>query len=134
MSGLSRILALALLLLWQAVASGAAGLGHYCEKQVQTRSSVCKCPHGAIHSEAAARGEPVLHAHCCDAPHWDLPAPTEAGSASHAPLISAPHVLVPAAWLPGPPVANTPRSAFARRDAPQGQGPPVFLRIRTLLI
>ncbi|GHG75527.1 hypothetical protein [Comamonas sp. JC664] len=134
MSGLSRILALALLLLWQTVASGAAGLGHYCEKQVQRKSSVCKCPHGAVHSEAAARGEPVLHAHCCDAPHWDLPAPTEAGSASHAPLIHAPHTLVPAVWLPSPPAPPRPLPAFARWEVPQGQGPPVYLRVRTLLI
>jgi len=133
-SGLSRLLALSLLLLWQTVASGAAGLAHYCEKQVQTQSTFCKCPHGGVDSEAAARGEPVLHAHCCDAPHWNLPSPTEAGTASHAPVVHAPLTLVPAAWLPGPPVADRPPPSFARREVPQGQGPPVFLRIRTLLI
>lgn len=134
MSGFSRLLALALLLLWQAVASGAGGLGHYCEKQVQSQATRCKCPHGAVHSEAADQGLPVLHAHCCDAPHWDLPAPTEAGSASHAPFIQAPTLLVPAAWLASPPLLSGPQPSLARRDAPQGQGPPVFLRIRTLLI
>ncbi|QDE98104.1 hypothetical protein [Myxococcus xanthus] len=134
MSGLSRLLALALLLLWQAVASGAGGLGHSCEKQVHSRASKCECPHGAVHSEAADEGLPVLHADCCDAPHWDLPAPTEAGSASYAPFIQAPTVLVPAAWLPNPPFLSGPRPSLARRDAPQGQGLPVFLRIRTLLI
>ncbi|AGC41474.1 hypothetical protein MYSTI_00115 [Myxococcus stipitatus DSM 14675] len=133
-SGLSRLLTLALLLGWQVVASGVAGLGHYCERQVQRRSSKCECPHTEAHAADDARSQPAFQSDCCDEPHWDLPAPTEASLSSYSPFLAAPPALPPAAWLHAQAPAYGPQRSLALWDVPHAQGPPVFLRIRTLLI
>ncbi|NVJ22232.1 hypothetical protein HUW62_13490 [Myxococcus sp. AM011] len=130
-SGLSRLLTLVLLLGWQVAASGVAGLGHYCEKQVQTRASKCRCHE---HAKADSHGQPTLKWDCCEEPHWDLPAPLE-GSVSSATVFVAPPVAVPpVAWLPLKAPERGPRRSLSPWDMPPSQGPPVFLRIRTLLL
>lgn len=134
-SGLSRLLALALLIGWQVVASGVAGLGHYCERQVQTGASKCRCSHGeALAKGGDSHGGPMLVSDCCDEPHWELPAPTEAGLSSHGTFVVAPPALPLAAWLPVRAPEHGPQLSLSLWDVPHSQGPPVFLRIRTLLI
>lgn len=133
-SGLSRLLTLALLLGWQVVASGVAGLGHYCERQVQRRSSKCECPHTEAHAADDSQGRPAFQGDCCDEPHWNLPAPTEASLSSFSPFLSAPPALPPAAWFHAKAPEYGPQWSLALWEVPHSQGPPVFLRIRTLLI
>lgn len=128
-----RLFTLAMLLGWQAIASGVGNLGHFCHKQVETRASECHCPHGELLAEQDAPGQATLRMDCCEAPHWELPVPVLADASHSASLIAAP---------PSPPPTGfTLRAAGSRYlpprvpwETPRGQGPPVFLRTRSLLI
>ncbi|NTX10391.1 hypothetical protein FJV41_22045 [Myxococcus llanfairpwllgwyngyllgogerychwyrndrobwllllantysiliogogogochensis] len=135
-SGLSRLLTLVLLLGWQVAASGVAGLGHYCEKQVQTRASKCRChEHSkADSSHADSHGQPTLQWDCCEEPHWDLPAPTEGSVSSASPFVAPPVAVPPVAWLPLKAPEWGSQRSLSLWNMPPSQGPPVFLRIRTLLL
>ncbi|GEN13442.1 hypothetical protein SAMN05443572_11729 [Myxococcus fulvus] len=136
-SGLSRILTLVLLVGWQVLASGVAGLGHYCEKQVATRATKCRCHEHEKeggHKASSSPDGPALSWNCCEEPHWDLPAPTEAGGSSGAPFVVAPPVLLPVAWVSPRPPEWVPQRSLSWWQVPPAQGPPVFLRVRTLLI
>lgn len=133
MSWVLRIFTLALLLGWQALASGVGNLGHFCHKQVETRASECHCPHDEMLAERTPDGQATLRMDCCEAPHWELPASILADASHSPPLLAAPPAL--------PPTRDTVRVPERRPlpvpvpwDTPLGQGPPVFLRLRTLLI
>jgi hypothetical protein len=124
-----RIFTLALLLGWQAVAVGASG-AHFCQKQAESRSDECRCPHGELLKDVkASHGQPELRMDCCDEPGWERPPPTFADLSSHS---------LPAAPAPASPVIRPSElgrlPSFALWETPRAQGPPVFLRIRTLLI
>lgn len=124
-----RIFTLALLLGWQAVAVGASG-AHFCQKQVESRSDECRCPHGEA---KASHGEPELRMDCCDEPGWELPPPTFADLSSHSLVAASPQAPAPAWAAIRPPEAGR-LPSFALWETPRAQGPPVFLRIRTLLL
>lgn len=127
-----RIVTLALLFCWQAVAVGASGPAHHCQKQLERRSAECHCPHGAAKA-AKAHGEATLRGDCCDEPGWELPAPVVADVSSHfAPLAIAP--APPPERLTFQPVEGERALPLSRWDTPPAQGPPVYLRIRSLLI
>ncbi len=128
-----RLFTLVLLLGWQALASGVGNLGHFCHKQVETRASECHCPHAAMLAEQDPDGQATLRMDCCEAPHWELPAAVLADASHPVPLLAAPPAL--------PSTAVTVRAPERRHvpapiawDTPRGQGPPVFLRTRSLLI
>ncbi len=126
-----RIFTLALLLGWQAVASG-VGLAHFCPKQATT-TSACKCPHEEKEAEQASHDGATLRKDCCDALDRDLPTPALVDVSSHASSLAVP----PApsrAWLPSKPPEGGGRLALALWDTPPAQGPPVFLRLHSLLI
>ncbi|EPX55463.1 hypothetical protein D187_009074 [Cystobacter fuscus DSM 2262] len=126
-----RLFTLALLLGWQAVASG-VGLAHFCPKQAATLSA-CNCPHGEKKVETAPRDETTLRKDCCDALDRDIPAPALVDVSSH---VSPPGVpqSPPPVWLTVQAPEDSGRLSLALWDAPHAQGPPVFLRIRSLLI
>lgn len=126
-----RIFTLALLFGWQATASGMS-LAHYCPKQAST-GTACKCPHEQKEAQQASYDETKVRKDCCDALDRDLPAPAFVDVSGHA---------FPLALPPAPPpmwrTFTAPEAgghlSLARWDTPQAQGPPVFLRIRSLLI
>lgn len=127
-----RIFTLALLLGWQAVASG-VGLAHFCPKQA-AKGTACTCPHDGKKAEKASHADgTTLRKDCCDALERDVPAPALVDVSSHAAPLAVP---------PAPPpmwhTVTTPESggrlSLALWDTPHAQGPPVFLRIRSLLI
>ena len=126
-----RIFTLALILGWQAVASG-VGLAHFCPKQAAT-STACKCPHDEKKAEKASHGEKTVRKDCCDALERDVPAPVLVDSSSHASALATPPALPPM-WLALKAPEGGGRLSLALWDTPHAQGPPVFLRIRSLLI
>ncbi len=127
-----RIFTLALLLGWQAVATGLGGLAHFCPKQAETRTA-CECPHGEKKAEQAAHDQTTLRMDCCDAPGQELPAPALAGFSSHTSPLAVPPALPPM-WLTRRAPEGGLHVSLALWDTPHAQGPPVFLRIRSLLI
>ncbi|QSQ27503.1 hypothetical protein JY651_22450 [Pyxidicoccus parkwayensis] len=133
MSLVLRLFTLALLLGWQAVAIGASGPAHYCPKQIERRSTHCRCPHGLEKAEQAPHARAMLRMDCCDEPGWRLPAPAFADVTSTPFVIVAPLALPPT-WLDVRPPEGGPLPSLASWEAPRAQGPPVFLRIRTLLL
>lgn len=133
MSLLLRIFTLTLVVGWQAVAVGASGPAHFCQKQLERRSAECHCPHGELKAEQAPHSQPTLRMDCCDEPSWDLPEAVFADVFSHSVLPAALPAELPA-WLAVRPPMGGRLSAFALREAPFAQGPPVFLRIRSLLL
>jgi len=129
-----RIFTLALLFGWQAVAIGASGPAHFCPKQAEARASECHCPHGAVKAEPVPHGEATLRSDCCEEPGWELPEPAVADvSSSHSALLAATPVPLPAQPTVRPIEGGHLRS-LALWDTPYAQGPPVFLRIRSLLL
>ena len=126
-----RIFTLALVLGWQAVAVGTLGPAHFCQRQLETRATECHCPHASEDTEP--HEEPELRSDCCDEPGWQLPAPSFADVSSHSVLPGVPPGQVPAWAMLRPPGAALRRS-LALWDTPHAQGPPVFLRVRSLLI
>ncbi|WP_375769224.1 hypothetical protein NR798_47405 [Archangium gephyra] len=126
-----RIFTLALLLGWQAVASG-VGLAHYCPKQAATTRN-CHCPHEEKEARNASPDEAMVRKDCCDALDRDLPAPALVDVSSHAASLAIPPAPPPMGLLFKAPEGGS-RLSLALWDMPQAQGPPVFLRIRTLLI
>jgi hypothetical protein len=128
-----RIFTLALLLGWQAVAVGASGSAHVCQRQIERHSDHCKCPHGELKAAHAPDASPVLRSDCCDEPGWELPAPTFADLSGHSALFALQPALLPT-WLSVRPPQTGAVHSFTVRDRPLAQGPPVFLRIRTLLL
>lgn len=127
-----RIFTLALLFAWQAVAIGASGPAHFCQRQVETHAAECHCPHGEAKA-AASHDETALRADCCDEPGWELPAPVMADVSNGSVLLAVPPAPVPTR-LVFQPVEGGRILSLARWDTPHAQGPPVFLRIRSLLI
>lgn len=130
-----RILTLALLFGWQAVAIGASGPAHFCPKQAEARSTDCHCPHGAVKAQTASHDEATLSMDCCDEPGWELSAPPSAlaDSSSHSSLLAVSPAPLPAWCLPRP-AEDRRLVSLALWDTPHAQGPPVFLRTRSLLI
>ncbi|MFP2904905.1 hypothetical protein ACLESD_07590 [Pyxidicoccus sp. 3LFB2] len=128
-----RIFTLVLLLGWQAVAAGASGPAHFCQKQAEKRSAECHCPHGELKAELAPHGQPTLRMDCCDEPGWELPPPTFADVSSHS-FLAAPVLALLPGWLEVRPPEGGRLQSFALWDTPRAQGPPVFLRIRSLLL
>jgi hypothetical protein len=126
-----RIFTLALLLGWQAIASG-VGLAHFCPKQAAT-TSACKCPHDGKKADKASYDETALRKDCCDALERQMPAPVLVDVSSHGSPLAVPPA-PSAAWLPVNAPEGGGRLALALWDTPHAQGPPVFLRIRSLLI
>lgn len=126
-----RIFTLALLLGWQAIASG-VGLAHYCPKQAAT-STTCNCPHKVKKAEKAPRDETTLRKDCCDALDWKAPAPAIVDVSSHAFPLAVPPAPPPMGLTFKAPEGGG-RPSLALWDMPHAQGPPVFLRIRSLLI
>lgn len=127
-----RTFTLALLFAWQAASAGASGPAHFCPRQVQTRSSTCHCPHG-LEKAAASRAETTLRMDCCDEPGWKLPALVVADVSSDFPPLAVSPTPLPV-WLALRSIQGGPLLTLARWDTPHAQGPPVFLRIRSLLI
>ncbi len=128
-----RIFTLALLFGWQAVAVGASGPAHFCQKQVENRSDRCHCPHGELKAEQAPHSQPTLRMDCCDEPGWELPAPAFADVSSHSFLVAPMSGLLPAWFSVRPPEGGRILS-LAHWEPPRAQGPPVFLRLRSLLL
>jgi hypothetical protein len=126
-----RIFTLALLLGWQAIASG-VGLAHYCPKQAAT-STTCKCPHKEKKVEKAPHDETTLRKDCCDALDRAPLAPAIVDVSSHTSPLAAPPA-PPPMGLPFKAPEGGDRPSLTLWDAPHAQGPPVFLRIRSLLI
>ncbi len=126
-----RILTLALLLGWQAVASG-VGLAHYCPK-LASKGTACKCPHEEKEAQQASHDEPSVRKDCCDALDRDLPDPAFVDSSGHGSPLALPPASPPS-WLALKAPEERGRLALALWDSPHAQGPPVFLRIRSLLI
>lgn len=126
-----RIFTLALLFGWQAIASG-VGLAHYCPKQAVT-STACKCPHEEKEAEKASHDETTVRKDCCDALEREMPAPVLVDSSSHASPFALPPV-PPSVWLAFKAPEGDSRLSLALWGTPHAQGPPVFLRIRSLLI
>ncbi len=133
MSQALRIFTLALLFCWQAVAVGASGPAHFCPRQVETRATECHCPHGAEKARKASHGEATLRMDCCDEPGWELPASALADISTHSALLAAPPA-PPPAWLAPKPPEGGRLLSLALWETPHAQGPPVFLRIRSLLL
>jgi hypothetical protein len=126
-----RIFTLALLLGWQAVASG-VGLAHFCPKQA-TATSACACPHGEKKAQKASYDGETWRKDCCDALDRDIPAPALVDVSSHAASLAVPPTSTPV-WLNLEAPQGGSQLSLALWDTPHAQGPPVFLRIRSLLI
>ncbi|OJH38162.1 hypothetical protein [Cystobacter ferrugineus] len=126
-----RLFTLVLLLGWQAVASG-VGLAHFCPKQAATLTA-CACPHGEKKAETAPHDETTLRKDCCDALDRDIPAPALVDVSSHAFSLGVPQ-FPPPVWLTLQAPEGIGRLSISLWDTPHAQGPPVFLRIRSLLI
>jgi hypothetical protein len=127
-----RIFTLALLLGWQAVATGLGGFAHFCPKQAGA-GTLCQCPHGEKKAEQGSHDQPALWKDCCDALGQEQAAPALADSSSHTSPLAAP-AASPPMWLPSKAPEGGPRVSLALWDTPQAQGPPVFLRTLSLLI
>ncbi|MCY1077860.1 hypothetical protein [Archangium lansingense] len=125
-----RIFTLALLLGWQ-VASG-VGLAHFCPKQAAT-GTACKCPHEEKKAETSSHDGTTLRKDCCDALDRELLGPALVDVSSHASPLAVPPASLPV-WLAFKAPEGGGRLSFALWDTPHAQGPPVFLRIRSLLI
>ncbi|AKI98723.1 hypothetical protein ATI61_106118 [Archangium gephyra] len=126
-----RIFTLALLLGWQVIASG-VGLAHYCPKQASA-TSACRCPHGEKKAEKASHDGKAWRKDCCDALERELPTPALVEVSGHASSLALPPASTPV-WLTPRALEGGGRLSLALWDTPHAQGPPVFLRIRSLLI
>jgi hypothetical protein len=126
-----RLFTLALLLGWQAVASG-VGLSHFCPKQATTLTA-CDCPHTEKKAEKAPHDETTLRRDCCDALDRDIPPPALVDVSSHASPLVVP-LAPPPVWSTLQAPEDSGHLSLALWDTPHAQGPPVFLRIRSLLI
>lgn len=126
-----RIFTLALLLGWQAVASG-VGLAHFCPKQAAT-TTTCHCPHGEKKAEKASYDGVTVRKHCCDALERQMPAPVLVDASSPGAPLAVPPASPPQGHAFKAPEGGS-RLSLARWDTPLAQGPPVFLRIRSLLL
>ena len=125
-----RAIGLIAVLGWQALSGGADALLHVCRADTQ-KVMTCHCPKSHAVQKQATEQTSIRRADCCA---------TERIPSDHSPRL-AQQVrpdLVAAPVMPGvlPALASDldPARQIALRDVSPSQGPPVFLRIRTLLI
>ncbi len=126
---LLRATALLLVAAWSATAGGLAGALHVC--QMSEEPTECFCPHSEKKQAAEAT---IERGQCCDV-HTSFAAsvPAVTDGSRLASLLAAPAV-VPAHLLAPPSQDALAQSALQLRDVPWSHGPPLFLKIRTLLI
>jgi hypothetical protein len=126
----ARALGLTLVFGWHLLAGGVGSLLHTCRMRSEPSSAACKC-HPSKH--AAARTDQLRSIHCCTETLVRAETPLAIRDSTH----SVQDLLGPAS--PALPLAAMDETAFppqalAWRIAPPGHGPPVFLKIRALLI
>lgn len=111
---------------WHFAAAG-IGTSHWC--RMSDKPISCKCPHAG---EDANDKDTVSRAHCCEfRVTLTRTTPATFDSRSSSSLELAP--LVPVAVM-APPDAPSTSKPLAWNVAPPSHGPPVYLKIRTLLI
>ncbi|QRK14271.1 hypothetical protein JQX13_23295 [Archangium violaceum] len=90
-----------------------------------------RCP--AHVAEKAPHDGTTLRKDCCDALERDVPAPALVDVSNQASPLAVPPA-PPPMWHPVTAPASGGYLSLARWDTPHAQGPPVFLRIRSMLI
>ena len=124
-----RTTALLLIAAWSATAGGLAGALHVC--QMAEEPAECFCPHA---EKKQAEGEQLERAECCDVhASFAASAPAITDGSRLASLLAAPAVVNASPLAPPAPDALT-QSELQLREVPWSHGPPLFLKIRTLLI
>jgi hypothetical protein len=124
-----RATLLMLVAAWSAAAGGLAGALHIC--QMAEARTACVCSH-APESQQAEENR-LRRAGCCELQvSFAAAVPALSESGRLAGMLAAP-ALAPAfaSQLP-PPLAQAPRAFYG--PAPPSSGPPVFLKVRSLLI
>lgn len=128
---LPRIAALAVLLV-HLFASVATGVVYLCQMSGQVGFSSCCCQHRPADDGLAGATDSIRALGCCEASELEAnraPSLAEKRTSEPQPLAMA--------VLPGPP-ASWPRRdsalALPRIDASPPEGPPIYLRTRTLLL
>lgn len=124
-----RSLGLALVLGWHVLAGGMGSLLHTCSMSEST-AAACKCRHA---QQSAGDDDQVRRADCCK---------EELVRAVVAPAVRDSSRAVEVAFAPSLPLhalaavdaTVLPSQVLAWRTSAPSQGPPVFLKIRTLLI
>ena len=125
-----RSLGLALVLAWQALAGGIGTLLHTCSMSAEMAVAACKCRHS---QRAAEDGDQLRRTDCCKEELVRAEIAPAVRDAVRAPeALNAPALAAPA--LASVDASALPSQVLAWRASPPGQGPPVFLKIRTLLI
>ncbi|HZA49296.1 MAG TPA: hypothetical protein VE549_01075 [Myxococcaceae bacterium] len=126
----ARSLGLALVLAWQALAGGIGTLLHTCSMSAEMAVAACKCRHA---KGAASAADQLRRTDCCtqELVRAEI-APAVRDSVRGLETLSVPALAAPA--LAPPDASALPAQVLAWRTSPPGQGPPVFLKIRTLLI
>jgi hypothetical protein len=123
-----RSLGLALVLGWQVLAGGVGSLLHTCSMSPEMAVAGCKCRHA---ERPAGDVDQLRRADCCkdELVRAEI-APALRDSARELDTLSVPALPAPAHVD----ASALPSQVLAWRTSPPGQGAPVFLKIRTLLI
>ena len=123
-------LGLALVLGWHVLAGGIGSLLHTCSMSAESTVTVCKCRHA---KRVAGDADQLRRADCCK---------EELVRAEATPAVREPSRAVGTSFTPALPThafaavdaTALPSQGLAWRTSAPSQGPPVFLKIRTLLI
>lgn len=127
----ARVLSLMAVLGWQLLAGNGALFGACAGGSAMAMRADCPCAQKARAERAQQKGMHFDRASCCTierSPSQQAPVAT---ASVHFASFEAP--VPPPVALPRPLRAG-PALELALRDAPRAQGPPVFLKVRSLLI
>jgi hypothetical protein len=126
----ARSLGLTLVLAWQVLAGGIGTLLHTCSMSAEMAVATCKCGHSQRPAEDV---DQLRRADCCkeELVRAEI-APALRDSVRGVETLSVP--ALPALALAPVDATALPSQVLAWRTSPPSQGPPVFLKIRTLLI
>ncbi|MGA9521703.1 MAG: hypothetical protein WBV82_09575 [Myxococcaceae bacterium] len=127
-----RSLSMLLLVGWQAVGGGLFGMLHECKMRAEAQAEAreCYCPHKK--ADPSDWTGATLEVDCCES--HELLGGTPAAVVDSQRFISAVAAPVELAYWNLAPADEGALSALHLRDVQFAQGPPLFLKIRTLLI
>lgn len=125
-----RTLGMTLLLGWHVMAGGVGNLLHTCRMAAEVQASSCRCPHQQKKDDGS---DQLRRADCCSEELVradNRPAVREGARALE--FFAAP--VPPALSVALVDETSLPAQVLAWRTGPPSQGPPLFLKVRTLLI
>ncbi len=128
-----RTLSILLVVGWQAAGGGMFGMLHQCRMAAEAHAEAreCYCPHKKAQQQEQHTGA-TLKVDCCDAHELLDASPAVAVDTQRTNLLPA-LAVEPPSWSLAP-ADESALTELYLRDVHFAQGPPLFLKIRTLLI